>query len=183
MNTSVRSVTGGRVGSEEEKDGEMPSSAVAYLNLCFLRKKHERGEPARGKVREMETLGYILDTAAEGNVGAAMDIALGRFQALEVSHKEGGWGNAEHLEVAPRTKYSATSEGERNAAAKLEEKKLKREKLIAKTRTGGTEGGSPGGGLSPGRGGGRRFQWVPRTRWGSWKGGGKGRGKGKKGGK
>ena len=153
---------------------------MAYLNLCFLRKQQEK-MPPKGKIREMETLAHIMDAAAEGDIGGVMDIAFGRFQALEVSHED-GWGTAEHIEVAPRMELSATSEGERTAAAKLEEAKQKREKLIQKVAGGGTEGGGGGGGRSPPKKPGR-FQFQYRAPWQrSWKGqGGKGKGRGKKG--
>ena len=123
-----------------------------------------------------------------------MDIAFGRLQALEVSHEDGGWGTAERLEVAPRVKFSATSEGARQAAARLEEAKQKRDKLIQRATAGGTDGGSPGGGLnSPGRRK-RQFVFQYRPPWargqgpkgrggqgGGWKG--QGRGMFRKGGK
>ena len=196
MHESVRAVSGGRPERNKKKmNEETPSAAVAYLNLCFLRKAgNQEKPPPKGKVREMETLAHVIDAAAEGDVGGAMDIAIARFQALEVSHEDGGWGTAEHIEVAPRLEFSATSQGERQAAAKIEEAKQKREKLIVRTTAGGTDGGSPGGGLgSPGR---RKspfvFQYRPAwARWqgakgrggqgGGWKG--RGRGLARKGGK
>ena len=182
MNEAVRAVSGGRPErNKDKKKEETPASAVAYLNLCFLR-AHEGKPPAKGKIREMETLAYVLDRAAEGDIGGAMDIAFGRLQALDVSHED-GWGTAEHLEVAPKMKYSATSEGERQAAAKLEEAKRKREKLIRSMGTVG-DGGSPVGGKDLVGKGTRKFRFQYRPPWSGWRGrggGGKGRGKKQKG--
>ena len=184
MNEAVRAVFGGRPDRDKKKKGEEPpASAVAYLNLCFLR---EQEPPAQGKVREVETLAHVLDMAADGGMGGAMGIAFGWFQAPKVSDEDGGCGNAEHLEVDPQLRYSATSEGERQAAAKLEAARQKRQKLIQRTTSGGTDGGSPGGGMSPP--GGRKwkfqFQLQYRPPWMGWRGRGrKGSGKGRKGGR
>jgi len=110
----------------------MPALAVMYLLTVFI--------PARGPsdpkmtpgtVRQLRTLATAVDLLCKGKVLQAMDILVQRMKALEMSVTDGGWANAQWLELLPRAVVSMTGEGEQQLAAHEEEREQKKRKLLA----------------------------------------------------
>ena len=91
-----------------------------------------------------------------------LDVLVQRRQAEEASIADGGWANAQWMELLPRVEVSMADDGERNLTAKEREKEQKRMKLVSEnsarasvrppTGLGRAEPGTGDGGASPGGG-------------------------------
>ena len=70
--------------------------------------------------RELRTLAEVMDALIMGDLTRVGDIAMGRFQAIEVAHLQGGWDQARHLEVASNHDAVSVPAAMMDMAAKAE---------------------------------------------------------------
>ena len=120
-------------------DADWSSGQVlAYLNQVVLsnRTVKELGEE---NVREMRTWAEVMDSLMAGNLPRVGDLAMQRFQALELAGQQGSWAQARHVEAIPDGDAALASTAVRQLAMRGEERAAKlRESLEkAKKRSGG----------------------------------------------
>ena len=72
----------------------------AYLVTNFFGARPEAAVGLRN-ARELKTIAAIVEAILQGRVLSALDIAVQRFKAIELSIEEGNWTNARWLELIP----------------------------------------------------------------------------------
>ena len=112
-------------------------SRERVLQPIFLRyhlQAHETsGSLGQRNLRELRTLAEALDHLIRGDVLRTADVLAQRFKAVELAGQEGSWLVAQHLELIPPSRMSATEDKEKTLAAREELRALKlREKLKGK---------------------------------------------------
>ena len=113
----------GRAGA---KDKWTEVRVVAYLNQHVLKTTGSaRGQPVGIRdARELRTLAEMIDALGDRDYDRVGDLAMQRFQAVEYSIADGGWGTARHLEVVPATDAVAAPQKMLELAAKAETRRL-----------------------------------------------------------
>ena len=86
---------------------------------------------ASGPQREAATISRALDLLIQGNLPGLMDLLSQRFKAIEVASMHSSWKAAQHLELLPSERPSATSRAEQTVAAKEAREEARLSKLIA----------------------------------------------------
>ena len=125
--------------------------------------------------------GPRLDQLAHGKMLEAADVLAQRLKAFELAAEEGGWAQAQYLELIPQDKGTLVSGDERHMLKQGQESALR---LNPSNQTGQWNAGSSSRGSWPAPSGG----WQGKGYWNSrypahapWKGKGKGQDKGAKG--
>ena len=72
----------------------------AYLVTSFFGARPEAAVGLRN-ARELKTIAAIIEAILQGRILTALDIAVQRFKAIELSIEEGKWTNARWLELIP----------------------------------------------------------------------------------
>ncbi len=81
--------------------------------------------------RELRTLSESMDALLRGQAGAAGDILMQRFKAVEAaSAPDGSWAVSARYELIPPSAISSVPPGERAAAMSLELKERKLQALL-----------------------------------------------------
>ncbi|CAK0893795.1 unnamed protein product, partial [Prorocentrum cordatum] len=102
----------GRAGAREEW---YEVRVLAYLSQNVMKK-----DVSERNARELRTLAEVMDALIMGDLTRVGDIAMGRFQAIEVAHSQGGWDQARHLEVAANHDAVSVPAAMMDMAAKAE---------------------------------------------------------------
>ena len=109
-------------------------SVTAYLSQNVIGARGGVRAVGERNARELRTLAEIVDALRAGNGARVGDIAMGRFNAIEVAISQGGWSQARHLEAVAG--YEMTSAGDRmmELAATAERRRLRMEQGAARAR-------------------------------------------------
>ena len=112
----MRSYLAGRSGAEQSwADGQV----LAYMNQVVLASKSAKDIGERN-MREMRTLAELLDALMGGNLAKVGDLAMQRFQAIEMAIMQGSWAQARYVEAIPQTDATLANEWVKDAAARGE---------------------------------------------------------------
>ena len=68
--------------------------------------------------REFTTLAHVLDCIMQGRLPQAVDLLCQRWKALETAVSQGGWAQAQWLELIPSEDVTIVSELEARMLAK-----------------------------------------------------------------
>jgi hypothetical protein len=98
----------------ESREEKLPAVALKYLLMVLIParaaaagKDGERLSP--GMIRQLRTVATAIDMLVRGRQLESLDVLVQRYKALEMSLQDGGWSNAQHLELLPKTTVSITS--------------------------------------------------------------------------
>ena len=132
-----------RGGAEVDDGVALPPVAVNYLLTVWVPTRGEKKVNV-GVFRRMWTLATAIDHLAKGRTLRALDILVQRMEAEEMAQEEAAWGNAQWLELLPRTEVSMTSEAERRLAGQEEKKERDRLEALQKNLASGDAAGPKG---------------------------------------
>eukprot|EP00438_Fugacium_kawagutii_P032553 Skav201089 [mRNA] locus=scaffold2562:74784:76346:+ [translate_table: standard] len=99
----------------EEEAQQLPAVAVGYLTQVFFNQYPTHVVGLR-TTREMRTIAHCIDAVARNDPLRALDIMVQRLKALELSHVQGGWSQANQLELIMGDEEMATFRQEIKAA-------------------------------------------------------------------
>lgn len=100
---------------EEEENQRLPVVAVGYLTQVFFN-QHPPHAVGLRTTREMRTVAHCIDAVARNDPLRALDILVQRLKALELSHVQGTWSQANQLELVMGDEEMATFRHEIKAA-------------------------------------------------------------------
>ncbi|CAK0881107.1 unnamed protein product, partial [Prorocentrum cordatum] len=111
------------VAAEDLLGGGLLNNVIrAYLVTSFFGAR-PAGEAAVGlrNPRELKTIAAIIEAILQGRILTALDIAVQRFKAIELSIEEGNWTNARWLELIPVNTVGTYDRGDLRDARREEE--------------------------------------------------------------
>ena len=128
--TEMRKYLAGRSGADTSwSEGQV----LAYLNQVVLASKTQR-ELGERNSRELRTLAELLDALLAGDLAKVGDLAMQRFQAIEMAVHQGTWAQARHVEVIPTGEASLANTWVKDRAAKEELRHVKLKEALDNAR-------------------------------------------------
>jgi hypothetical protein len=112
-------------------NGEPESHQLRPIYAKFFHLVLKPRLAASGPQREAATLSRALDLLIQGNLPGLMDLLSQRFKAIEVASLHSSWKAAQHLELLPSERPSATSRAEQMLAAKEAREEARLTRLIS----------------------------------------------------
>ena len=126
----IRKYLTGRSGADTDwSEGHV----LAYSNQVVLaaRTPKELGER---NVREMRTLAELLDALLDGRLATVGDLAMQRFQAIELATQQGSWSQARHVEAIPSGDAMLANTRVRDIATREEARTIKLQEALQRAR-------------------------------------------------
>ena len=112
----MRTYLAGRSGADVSwADGQV----LAYFNQVVLAARTPK-EIGERNMRELRTLAEMLDALMGGHLAKVGDLAMQRFQAIEMALSQGSWAQARHVEAIPPTDAALANEWVKGTAARQE---------------------------------------------------------------
>ena len=84
--------------------------------------------------KELRNLAMALDCLVKGDVAAAADTLVQRFQSVELAQSMGNWAFARHLELVPDEEISIRSQRELRNVTRAEREEIKTKHMLAQVR-------------------------------------------------
>lgn len=99
-------------GNWNTEESSLPPITLKYIRSVILPKV------SGGALREVMTIGSILDLMLMGRIGEAADIGMQRLKAIERVSQGSSWSTTERLELIGSMSPQISTRGELAAAAK-----------------------------------------------------------------
>ncbi len=111
--------------TELERLRTLKNVVTSYLTSSLMPSSHQM--KARDE-RELRTLAEAIDALLLGDLGRVGDLLMQRFRCVEMVHLDGNYHLAQHLELIPPHRVTATPAGMRAELIKrqLEVKRLEK---------------------------------------------------------